>query len=227
MTTQTTIKRFLISILFFTMGQTFSAQTHVENCSDTIAPESAERFGTVSFVSNQEWTIVGDFGITQIWSDAVHATACDKTNFAGDSASRVFLVDCRSNHPDFPGSLFSWCAVAKYGSVLCPEPWRVPTDRDFCDLNKALFGIHTCHTHTVDENILYERLVGTWGGVWGGATDPLGTALHFGGQRAYYWSQTKFDGHYAIYFFADQNGNVQPQCISNSKDFGGLLRCVR
>ena len=105
--------------------------------------------GTVSFESDQTWTTTGR-GRTLIWSDAVHATGCNKEDFAGGAGNLV--SDCRrgsATGAPLPGvweqgevvapnrSFFSWCAVMTHAETLCPAPWRVPTREDF-----AILDIH-------------------------------------------------------------------------------------
>jgi len=110
-------------------------------CSD-ITPGWGRSLGVVSFYTDNEWTVEGN-GVFQIWSDAVTATDCQKETFSfGDDQNIIlghhfYLADCRSN-PGFPGDLFSWCAVVHFADVLCPYPWRVPTQQDFSDLNTVL-----------------------------------------------------------------------------------------
>jgi len=94
--------------------------------------------GTVGFRTNRVWR-VGN----QEWSDAVTATACQKSDFVGQHRSgrdQVFSADCRSNPEERLGDLFSWCAVVAFADVLCPYPWRVPRVQDFIDLDIAFGG---------------------------------------------------------------------------------------
>jgi uncharacterized protein (TIGR02145 family) len=231
------MKKNLIFTLFLVVGLTLSAQPQhdvqarrsqnvVEGCSDTLTLGFSARLGMVSFVSDQEWTVKGN-GITQVWSDAVHATGCQDSlrKFRGDSARVVFLADCRYN-PDERGIFFSWCAVAMYGSTLCPSPWRVPTREDFCNLDKILNDSKTCHRYTKTLEQITETYINTWGGIFSGATSGSGS-FHFIDVKAYYWSQTEFDEGYAYYLTFDIHGNVVPQNIESVKSLGFLLRCVR
>ncbi|MCL2416946.1 MAG: fibrobacter succinogenes major paralogous domain-containing protein [Bacteroidales bacterium] len=146
------------------------------------APGWGESLGTVSR-GTQEWTITGH-GISQIWSDAVTATACvDRTVFNG-GAFPNFNADCRSN-PGFPGDLFSWCAVMRFADQLCPLPWRVPTMQDFIDLDIAMGGTGDSRTDLAFVNANY---VTRWGSHLGGFSNPTGTVLSQ--ENGIYWSTT-------------------------------------
>jgi uncharacterized protein (TIGR02145 family) len=96
-------------------------------------PKWGDSLGTVGFATSETWKIGN-----QEWSDAVTATACNKTTFDGGEKTN-FNADCRSN-PNQKGDLFSWCAVYRFQDQLCPAPWRVPTKKDIIELDIALGG---------------------------------------------------------------------------------------
>jgi len=189
-----------------------------------LAIRSRNDLGLISFASDREWTIEGN-GITQIWSDAVQATGCNKTEFRGDFENRVWFVDCRSN-PDHSGDFFSWCLVDHFASELCPAPWRVPSAEDFCNLDRILFNHQACRTHTTTPENMIATYINRWGGAFGGATGSRGT-LFFQDVKAYYWSISEHDKNYAFYLDYDMHGRIQPQCLANAKSLGFSLRCVR
>jgi hypothetical protein len=105
-------------------------------------PGWGAKTGAVSFVSDSVWTIG-----SQTWSDAVTTTSCrEKTTYDGTKTAynhnakyNGHNADCRSN-PEQKGDLFSWCAVIRFATFLCPSPWRVPTADDFRELDIALGG---------------------------------------------------------------------------------------
>ncbi len=184
-------------------------------------------FGTVSFASANTRTITGtvdELSITQVWSDAVTATGCQKTAYNGGS-SGAFKIDCRSN-PSYPGDLFSWCAVVKYASTLCPAPWRVPTKDDFINLDKALGGTGSTRGTSSSELLKY---FGTdsnqWGAAYGGYANADGT-LSRQGSEACYRSQTEYSAGSGYYLDLHSSGSIYPQ-DNNSKYYGFSLRCVR
>jgi len=185
--------------------------------------------GTVSFTTSQEWT-VGN----QIWSDAVTATACNKTSFNGGSANNS-NADCRSN-PGFSGDLFSWCAVMRFATILCPYPWRVPTQQDFIDMDIALNGdgrsIQRMDTASVS------RFINNWGGFFTGMCIEDGEIRY--SASGFYWSQTESGRSFvaglgtirwAMFFNFNTSGWVSLEMnISTAEDFkqrGKTLRCVR
>ncbi|MCL2416463.1 MAG: hypothetical protein FWD02_00820 [Bacteroidales bacterium] len=193
-------------------------------CNDN-TPGWGASLGTVSFHTNQEWTIEGN-GITQIWSDAVTARNCQKLIFDGGLRDWVepensnLNADCRSN-PGFPGDFFSWCAVVRFADQLCPYPWRVPTMRDFIALDIALGGTGVSQNNSVHR----DKYLNVWGGAFGASTHYPEVNQ---GSSGSYWSQTGvgngvdgrgltisvYDGHI---FLGIQIG----------KNIGVSLRCVR
>ena len=194
--------------------------TTTTTTTETTPTDAVERFGVISFQTNQTWKITKGKGntISQEWSDAVTATKCDKTTFLGRNSDKVYLADCRSN-PDYKGDLFSWEAVKKYKAVLCPSPWRVPTMQDFVNLDIALYNNGTVHpddTKYRDNN---------WGGVYGGYCSMNGT-LNGRGVSASYWSQSEFSSTHAYFLYFSSNDNVDPQ-DNDYKYYGRTLRCVK
>jgi len=184
-------------------------------CNDTLLPGWGSSFDSVSFASTQTWQVG-----SQIWSDAVQATNCDKTTFNGGSSGN-FRSDCRSN-PDYPGDLFSWCAVVRFGDVLCPAPWRVPTRQDFMNLDRALGGTGL---NNQNDSTLRNKYLNDWGGVYSGISSSNGVR---NGQGIFtlYWSQMEFDALDAYSLRFNRSGNVVPQRWS-IKSGGHSLRCVR
>jgi len=186
---------------------------------NTLQPGWGSNLGIVSFASSTQHTISGN-GITQIWSDAVQSTNCNKTSFA-DALPNNYHADCRSN-PGQKGDFFSWCAVVRYQHTLCPAPWRVPTQQDFMDLDIALGG----DGYGSNDPILRNKYLSDWGGTYGGmciSSDWLDGQ----GSAAYYWSQSVDDINdmtWTLYF--NSNGDSTPQ-YPISKTFGVTLRCVR
>jgi len=202
-------------------GHTATSIITVSNpigCNDN-TPNWGASLGTVSFHTTNEWTIVGN-GITQIWSDAVTATNCQKTTFQAGSTGN-FHADCRSN-PGFLGDLFSWCAVVRFADQLCPYPWRVPTNEDFRDLDIAMGGTGSPRT---DLNFVNENYITRWGGSFGGYSHSGGT-LGDQGDWGRYWSQTETSAEGARHSHFGTSGSINPQ-HSWARTFGFSLRCVR
>jgi len=191
-------------------------------------PGWGESLGVVSFHTDSTWAIVGN-GITQFWSDAVTATACQKAVFDGGfdnwmyPAHSDFNADCRSN-PDFPGDLFSWCAVVRFADSLCFYPWRVPTMKDFIDLDIAIGG--TGNGRDGVSPFVTNGYINLWGGTFGGVSLPSGT-LDTQGTWGAYWSQTDGNdsGAHCFGFTTTTTGIVGPQ-LWGLKNFGFTLRCV-
>jgi len=194
------------------------------NCSPD-ASGLGDGLGTVSFASTRTWAI-GD----QTWSDAVTATGCQKAMFVGgvqdwaNPENNSWLADCREN-PEFPGDLFSWCAVVKFAAELCPYPWRVPTMQDFMNLDIALGGDGTNRGSTLA--FVTENYIERWGGAFGGTCSMIG-ALQNQSQWGQYWSQSLSPIGTGNANFLDfrTNGLVSPQGLGNQRN-GMVVRCVR
>jgi uncharacterized protein (TIGR02145 family) len=218
------VKKSLVLISFLAIGASLFAQ----DCR-RIPGRLTDGFGTVTFVSDREWRVEGN-GMVQIWSDAVQADSCSNVEeFVGSGANRggfrFALVNCRSN-PEQSGDLFTWCAATSFASQLCPEPWRVPTAVDFCNLDRILMGSDLCYSHTTTPERLRDTYIDVWGGTLSGGTSSRGQ-LFWGGEKAYYWSATEYDGFYAFYLTYDLHGTIKSQCIENTKALGFSVRCVR
>ena len=210
----------------------------ISSC-NAFEPHWGASLGTVSFYSDKEWIIEGN-NMIQIWSDAVSATACNKDDFRGaESLGRGprpryirlynFNADCR-NSPDFPGDLFSWCAVYRFADVLCPYPWRVPTKQDFVELD-IIFGRTSRGRRHIE--LIIDDYINRWGGVFSASAGETEGALH-NFPWGWYWSQTgthpcsrqgSFVGTSAhVLFFGSRF--VFPES-STHKGAGLTVRCVR
>ena len=190
-------------------------------------------------------TILGTGGRpTQVWSDAVFATACAKGNttsgneFNGGSTGN-FNADCRQTRHTFEagrataitGDLFSWCAVMRFADQLCPYPWRVPTMEDFGNLHQNLGfelpnpGIQVQHFNFGD----FLPTVGTVavpqrGGRWN-AVRLIGNATSLTNAGTNYWASTETNASNARHIMVNST-IVIPQASSN-KNLGYAVRCVR
>jgi len=182
----------------------------VPSCNnDSIPGFRFGRLGTVRFVTDETWT-VGNGTLTQTWSNTVTASGCQKPtpsiSFGTDSSetSAGFNSDCRQNtNPAlYGGDFFTWCAVARFRDILCPDGWRVPTAEDFANLDIILGGtgqergpndmvnwatraVQMCwYTSTIDSAGCMP-----WGAkLAGAASSATGTTQV--GANFYYWSLT-------------------------------------
>jgi uncharacterized protein (TIGR02145 family) len=122
-----------------TFGYTISASYTVTNCTSSAA-------GTITVTtepptdarSAQAWLVTGQDG-AQIWSDAINIPNCNKTDFY---ARKESYPDCRNNGNY--GYLYSGLYVRYNASVLCPDPWRVPTKEDFEKLIELVRPVTLC-----------------------------------------------------------------------------------
>jgi len=206
---------------------------HTQTCAVTVAtpipmtgcnfntPGWGETLGIVSFHSTNTWTIEGR-GVTQVWSDAVTASNCQKTAFAGATNVDGLNADCRSN-PNAPGDFFSWCAVVRFADKLCPYPWRVPTLQDFSDLDRALGGLGVGHNRN-DLQFVNQNYISLWGGVFGGSSWSNGNLQSLG--SGLYWSQTDFTPQRGRNLSFGTNGRITPG-DHTEKGSGLSVRCVK
>jgi len=218
----------MVDIVATTQDGNFTATTAVTvgafGCNAN-TPNWGQSLGTVSFHTNNEWVIEGN-GFTQIWSDAVTATSCQKTTYSyGTWAS--LDADCRSN-PGFPGDFFSWCAVVRFSEQLCPYPWRVPTQQDFINLDIALGGSGENRQGFTSEiampEFVTENFINRWGGHLSGLSYSDGTLLSHD-IAGLYWAQTDIATYGRTLIFV-RYGFVLPQ-FWNFKSGGRSVRCVR
>jgi len=180
-------------------------------------PGWGSNLGTVSFATDQTW-IVGSL----TWSDAVQTTNCSRQEnyHGGHWGLQDFNADCRSNVGQ-KGDLFTWCAIIRYQDELCPYPWRVPTQQDFIDLDKALGGDSENKTDVALRDLYFSK----WGAGFGGYCSPTGTR---GVQDswAFYWSLTQAGPTTGFMLALNDVGFVGPRRDS-VKYRGFSLRCVR
>ncbi|MDR0438495.1 MAG: fibrobacter succinogenes major paralogous domain-containing protein [Bacteroidales bacterium] len=193
---------------------------------DTITITSwTSSLGNTSFVTDSI-RIISNGVMIQVWSDAVTATGCSKTDFNGYSGN--FNVDCRSN-PNQKGDLFSWLAISELKDELCPVPWRVPTRQDFIDLYDLVRGLASSSTHTsqvIFATDFRNAYLNNWGGTYGGSCSSVGT-LSGQGSSASYWSQSEFNSAEAYSFGFNSTALIIASNSRTRKDIGCALRCVR
>jgi uncharacterized protein (TIGR02145 family) len=220
-----TLKSGRTSIVVTTVQGNFTdtAFLIVANGCNFETPGWGASLGTITR-GTQIWTIEGN-GISQVWSDAVQATNCDKTNFnSGGYHSQRLNADCRSN-PGQKGDLFSFCAVIRFQDELCPAPWRVPTEQDFRKLNMALGGqdfiLSPGNSHT--DEVIRDKYLNDWGGSYGGLSHPEGT-LEWQNLFANYWSQSDIPTAGVILNFSVYGAYNMSFSV---KYLGYALRCVR
>jgi len=212
---------------FLTTLALLCASATIAQPSGRCVSENAELrrgLGRVSFLTPQTWQ-VGN----QVWSDVVVAVRCQKETFSGLSSGE-FNVDCRSTPES--GDLFSWCAVQQFQRQLCPRPWRVPTDADFIELNRALGG----EGHVFNEDPrrmfgqetpeVFEGYQNTWGLTLGGFATQTGRYSSLG-VMAYYWSASAFDEEHGSAMIVSERNRIVNIRFPASKAQGQMIRCVR
>jgi hypothetical protein len=150
--------------------------------------------------SSQTWTF-GDL----TWSDAIHVPECGEETFGYNYTA----PQCR-NYSDDRNTFYyyNWAYVDTNKTMLCPSPWRMPTEQDF---------------NTLASDTTYSDLVDAWG--YGGyAHDGFVTTVS---TYAYYWSSTVYssDTNHAYYLYYSSDGLG----VDNyrAKRYGFRVRCVK
>ena len=193
---------------------------HKATCAVTVLKADHPVFGTIGFRTGKIW-VVG----SQMWSDVVMGSRCEKDDFdGGNRDTKEYKVDCCQNGTY--GDMFSWEAVDQYKADLCPDGWRVPTAADFCLLDRTLNSRDDCNQrgNDVASRRRYED-PGLWGGEYGGHV--RGGHIQQVGQAAYYWSQTTTDISYGTMLdFYNDNNYINPNDMG-PRDFGFAVRCVK
>ncbi|MCL2027329.1 MAG: fibrobacter succinogenes major paralogous domain-containing protein [Bacteroidales bacterium] len=186
---------------------------------------------SASFATDSVWTIPGTGGRpTQVWSDAVVSDQCEPRGDSYNGGSDPnFNVDCRASTNGSGVHYFSWCAVMKHAAILCPSPWRVPTQQDFIDLDILLGGTGENRSVGSGENGFTgtgtnQKYTGTGAGNWGGSRwTALSSPLS--GANSSYWSSSENIATLAFTLRYDASA-VRPQ-FNGSKNTGFALRCVK
>ena len=210
-------------ILYFAIILSLSFASSCSKNKDDVPTTWNTSLGKATFATTQTWKISGG-SITQVWSDAVEIIGA-KDDYNGGNSTDGYRIDFGANKSPYKGSLFSWRAVAETAN-LCPPPWRVPTQQDFINLDKALGGTGENRKNSELVTFIIPKHLGDWGGAFGGCFSN-GT-LYQQGVVGYYWSQSESssDSNRGFYLFFSTNGDVYPQ-MSYFKSSGFTLRCVR
>jgi hypothetical protein len=169
--------------------------------SKTVEVAQEARTTPLYAASVQTWT----FG-TQTWSDAIRISTCNKTAFENNATT----PQCRS-HTNGANTWYYYNGtyVDANKTLMCPDPWRVPTQSDF---------------KTLAANTTGAALAAAWG--YGGYAS--GNGVHSVSTYADYWSATLHGDMtsfmYCLYF--DTSGYITALQHDNGY-LGFQVRCVR
>lgn len=155
--------------------------------------------------STETWTF-GD----QTWSDAIQISECNKTSFTNTPTN----PQCRNY--TYEGKTFyyyNWAYVNTNAIILCPSPWRVPTEADFKTLVADLRG----NTNVKSKIAAVRAAWGTGGFAYDGY-DILSETT------ANYWSSTETGrrGASQLYIWSSETNET-----FQNKDCGMQVRCVK
>jgi len=178
-----------------------------------------------------------------VWSDVFYG--CERGtrqgNFTGvtQAGGGSYNADCRINRANPNGSLYSWCAVMRFGdSLFCGRirtslgtGWRIPTAEDFAALDRYLRGAGTGQDSYVDRSLV-EKYRTEWGTVFfqgmvtTGSSATTAAGITGVGRFSTYWSQTEHNTSGAYAFYIGNDGLIQPN-HTGLKSSGRSVRCVR
>jgi uncharacterized protein (TIGR02145 family) len=163
------------------------------------------------------WTVSGNGG-AQTWSDVINVPACNKNSYSASNST----ADCRANSTTALGYLYSWVYVTNNASTLCDNGWRVPTNTDYCNLDKSLIGTTTCDNRWYgNEYAIYDS---SWGSYYGGMVNSK-NELKNQASLAYYWTSSEYDSEQA--YFMEYNASYTFPQSYNQKWYGFQVRCVK
>ncbi|MDR2087402.1 MAG: fibrobacter succinogenes major paralogous domain-containing protein [Dysgonamonadaceae bacterium] len=135
-----------------------------------------------------------------------------KTSLPSTSNSLVDYSDHAAN-TNLYGSWFTWCMVARYNDILCPDEWHVPTQDEFVTYAGG------------SSPIALSTLPSNHGWLTGGCI--YGSSVRYVGTSGAYWSSTLYVSLPDASYNADaKNSSFYPQATSNHHS-GASLRCVR
>jgi uncharacterized protein (TIGR02145 family) len=148
---------------------------------------------------------------SQVWSEPVRVSACDKTSFNSSNTT----PECRSNTWNgIKYYFYNGAYVKANAATLCPSPWHVPSNDEFSTLITTLGA--------TGANGKYYPESSTWGGALAGYAN--GSSMVGVGSDGDYWSSTEVnDGGYYM-----SVGTSSVHTYNGSHRMGGLqLRCVK
>jgi uncharacterized protein (TIGR02145 family) len=170
--------------------------------------------------STQTW-VVGN----QTWSAPLmkKQTGCTETTNVGITNPPTVAYYRSSGLYSGSGYLYNWKCVNDYATQLCPSPWRVPTQTDFINLDKAFHG-SGANRKGIDLDWITVNYISSWGGVYGGSA--YGTTFGFPGTIAYYWSFMEASATSGCMMLFTTRGEVFPQHTFNKYE-GMQVRCIK
>jgi uncharacterized protein (TIGR02145 family) len=174
--------------------------------------------------SKKVWKIESPDGqIKQIWSDHIQVPACLKKSFDGGTDDDP-KADCRSDtYEETSIFYYSWqYVVQNRPSLLCPDPWRVPTKDDYIKLSIAMGGDERGveFYSRSDANVFMKTCGFMFGGAVNGSGSP-GSLAHDG----YYWSSdVSLDRTSYCACIDDNTFDAQE---SEARYWGFSVRCIR
>jgi hypothetical protein len=160
--------------------------------------------GTVDFTSSTTYELNG-----LIISSPVTATYCNARTYTDFVGPENATCAPHATTPAY-GNWFSWCMVAHYAEQLCPDPWRVPTRSDHCQL---LSGDPSNCTKTGS--------LSSYGYVKAGYV-VNGTATKINGE-GWYWAMDELRNNTTTLTEISNSAQVS----NTGREFGFPLRCVR
>jgi hypothetical protein len=140
----------------------------------------------------------------QAWSDAIQIPECNKELFTNSNT----MPHCRSyTSGTTTYYYYNWSYLLANETLMCPSPWRVPSEADF---------------KTLVKNTTYTTLISAWG--YGGRA--YSSEIRDQEWGAFYWSSTenKYSETRACALCPQRHSAVHDQHL---KQGGFQVRCVK
>jgi uncharacterized protein (TIGR02145 family) len=166
--------------------------------------------------STQTWSF-SSCATPQTWSAPIKIPACSGTAFTNS----YDVAYCRdADGYANTGYFYNWAYVKNNASLLCNGNWRIPTLKDFIDLDVCLGGTGE-NGQAVDGGARYNG--DAWGGTYGGhAGDDI---IAHQGEMGFYWS-SEVRSSVSVYRLYYHQTKVDVQ-TSGYAFYGFPVRCVR
>jgi uncharacterized protein (TIGR02145 family) len=182
---------------------------------------NATTTGTITVTAQTSW-ICG----AQTWSSPVQILACDKSSYLNTPDAQC----CSDASSGTKYYYYNWYYVNANKTSMCPEPWRVPTQTDFKNLDICLKGGGNAEPRTETETWVYDNYITLWGGSFAGqAVAKAGTStfdIYDLNTVGNYWASTQASSSMGHGMQFSLTGFVYPLGLMD-KRAGLSVRCVR
>jgi uncharacterized protein (TIGR02145 family) len=204
----------------------YTLTTTVGGCASSSTAGTMTVVSSIQGVASTQTWVIG----AQTWSAPLKKAqaGCTQTTDFGSITNPPMTAYYRSSelYNSSSGYLYNWNCVNDYGYLLCPSPWRVPSNTDIGALHTALGGVnsYTPVQYTMPDGWIVAKYGTAWGGVFAGV--GLGADVVEKGTRLNIWGTTELDDTRALALQLRLPTTACTNCVS-LKSSGYQVRCVR